>query len=265
MPYNIAAILSDPTVESKVELITYFINRLIEQKSNKEFEPEIRNFLFKKENLGYFKSYCQIGPKYALGCSVGRILSFYVRSNENSEVQITLLNELLDRIKGFQPSSNLLLKKTTTVKLFDILFEFGLPLSFLTLSANKTLRIYYIPYEHKVLNGAYFPYLNSIELYKSKEKYPEYVFMHEIGHLIAYNLTGNPEKVPESFIKFSSTYNPDYDGDLVEIFVDLFSMAAMMDTEYASENPILQEFDIEDQKEIKNYFVQLMNTIKARS
>ena len=54
------------------------------------------------------------------------------------------------------------------------------------------------------------------------------------------------------------------DGDLVEVFVDLFSGAVMMDTEYASKSPILPDFTIEECQFIRNYFVQLMGKSKYK-
>jgi hypothetical protein len=40
---------------------------------------------------------------------------------------------------------------------------------------------------------------------------------------------GMPDKVPDSFIEFNKKFNPSWRKELVEVFVDLFSMAVMMD------------------------------------
>jgi hypothetical protein len=99
-----------------------------------------------------------------------------------------------------------------------------MPKHFLRTSNWWPLRIYFIPYEHKDINGAYYPHLNTIVSYKPRKSnlIPEYIFIHEVGHLLTFNLTGNPERVPESFIEFNKKFNPSWQKVLVEIFVDLF-------------------------------------------
>lgn len=266
MAYNIIAKLSDPSIESKVELIKYLIKRAADKKSNEEFEDSISAYLSEKEKIRYLHHYCLIGPKYALGCFVGHFLYHYI-SEKDLKKQTNLLTSLLEFIKGFQPSSNVLLKKTTTVKLIETLEQFGLPQYFLRASDNRPLRIYYIPFKHKDVNAAYYPHLNFIASYKPKEEEddPAYIFVHEVGHLLTFNLTGDAGKVPGSFIEFNKKFNPKWKGDLVEVFVDLFSMAVMKDTEHASKNPFLTKFLIRSQEIIRNYFITLMGNISHRN
>jgi hypothetical protein len=202
-----------------------------------------------------------IGSKYGLGCLTGRFLYHYV-SADNSETELDLLKNLLTYVKGFRPSKGPLLKMTETVNLINIISEFGLSADFLMTQAYQPLKIYYIPYQHVNANAVFFPHLNSIASYRPKLKLaPEYIFIHEIGHLLAFKLTGDPEKLPESFLEFNKVFNPTWEGDLTEVFVDLFSMAIMMDTKYAAKNPFLTTFSLKGQKAIKDYFITLVKTI----
>jgi len=76
--------------------------------------------------------------------------------------------------------------------------------------------------------------------------------------LLAYNITGNYIKVPESFLQFNEQFNPNFKGNLVEIFADLFSIAVMIGTEYASKNPFITKLSIAKQTIIKDYFTKLI-------
>ena len=80
--------------------------------------------------------------------------------------------------------------------------------------------------------------------------------------MISYNITGEPDKVPDSFIEFNKKMNPKWQNDLIEIFVDLFSLAVMMETEFAPLNPFIPILSTKSQKLIKNYFVELVRDLK---
>ena len=262
MTYDVISRLAGPSVESKVELVSYLIHRLKRQKTNKEFSDSIQVYLSEREKFSYLSSYCMVGPKYALGCLVGHFLIHYVEEKD-IEAQKRFLTELLKFLKGFRNSKNSVLKQTTANNLLDTIDKFGMPKHFLRTFNSRPLRIYFIPYEHADVNAGYYPHLNTIVSYRPRKKdlSPEYIFVHEVGHLLTFNLTGDPDKVPESFVEFSKKYNPSWDKGLVEIFVDLFSLAVMMDTEYAGENPFIKKFSIGNQKIVRDYFIRLMENL----
>jgi hypothetical protein len=261
MAINISDKLLDTTIESKLELISYFIELAKKGKSNRQSSDLILNSINAKLNLSYYKDYEVIGPKYALGCLIGRFLYIYLKS-ENRTQQIELLTQLAGYLKELKPSSRPLLKKTTAIKLLKVIEDFGFPKSCWRLRTMQPLLIHIIPFEINNLNAAYYPYINSIASYRvgtcEEGSTPEYIFVHEVGHLLLYIITGNPEKVPDSFVTFNEKFRPNYNGDLLEIFVDLFSLAVMKDTEYAHLNPFMAVFSIDDQKLISSYFSKLV-------
>lgn len=259
MKYNITDALSNETTESKIELISYLLERAKNKKSNDIYSSEIDSYISQKEIFSD-NPYCIIGPKYALGCLTGNFLYHIVKVKE-TQTQITLLEDLLIKVKGFGPESNPLLKKTTTKKLISILTDQNINKAFLN-EYGLPLRLYYIPFAHKEVNAYYYPWLHSIGSFKPKNDCgtPEYIFMHEIGHLVAHRITGDPDKIPNSFIEFNNKFHPGFKGNLVEAFADLFAIAAMIDTEFASYRPAIEIFDSQDLKEIKNYFTTLANT-----
>lgn len=110
--------------------------------------------------------------------------------------------------------------QVTILFLYEI-EKYDIPKYFLKTSNWWPLRIHFIPYEHADVNGNTF-------------------CVHEIGHSLTFNLTGDPEKVPDSFVEFNERFNPSWQKELVEIFVDLFSMVVMMDTEYADKKSIIK-------------------------
>lgn len=265
MTYDVISRLVGPAIEPKIELVGYLMDRLKRQETNEEFGDAIHVYLSEKEKLPFLSSYCMAGPKHALGCLVGHFLYLYVEEKDISK-QKRYLGRLLKFLKGFRSSKKAVLKQTTAEKLLDTPVRFELPKYFLKTSNWRSLRIYFIPYEHKDVNGGYFPHLNTIVSYRPRKNNlsPEYIFMHEVGHLLAFNLSGDPEKVPDSFIEFNERLNPSWQKDLLEIFVDSFAMAVMTDTEYAHKNPLLKTATAGQQKIVKDYFIQVMGNLRYK-
>jgi hypothetical protein len=260
MTYNITQRLSDPTIASKVELITYLIERLQAQQSNEIFERDIQQFLEEKENVSDHH-YLLIGPEYSFGCLIGHFIASFIKV-EDLPLQMNLLEQLLVNVHGFGTSENTLLEITTAQKLIDLLTELGIDTVFRN-KENQPLRIYHIPFEHKEINAYYYPELNSIASFRNKKDdggTPEFVFMHEMGRLVAHRITDDYGDIPYSFIEFMNSFRPDGTEDLLEIFADLFSVTVMMDTEFAPTHPLLPHLSAGDLKQIREYFTQVINT-----
>ena len=70
---------------------------------------------------------------------------------------------------------------------------------------------------------------------------PEYVFLHELGHVVQIKITGDSHKVPPSFLPFAEAIFPDMTKETeAEIFADCFAMAVMYDSQFSVYDP----FDI---------------------
>lgn len=94
---------------------------------------------------------------------------------------------------------------------------------------------------HKNLNGLCRTHLcqgnqTDCEIYlfhslKHREYSPEYVFLHELGHVLNLALTGTLEIVPNSFWEFAETLFPKltlaHQKSVSEIFADCFAMGVM--------------------------------------
>ena len=222
MTYNITNHLTDPTIATKVELITYLIERLQAQQSNEIFARDIQQFLVEKENVSDHHYYL-IGRDYSLGCLIGHFIYTFIKV-EDCQVQSNLLEQLLVNLKCFGSSENSLLELTTTKKLIDILTGLGIDPVFRN-KDNQPLRIYHIPFDHKEINAYYYPELNSIASFRNKKDdggTPEFVFMHEVGRLVAHRITDDYGDIPYSFIEVMNSFRPGGTEDLLEIFADLF-------------------------------------------
>lgn len=151
MAYDIISKLSDPSSESKIELLEYLIGQTKREQSNESFKSKISSYLHTTEKVPYLATYCQIGPKYALGCLLGHFIYHYIGISDLN-TQASLLTSLLTFTKDFRPSKAALLKKTNTIKLLNTLSDWGFPDYRLRSNNNTPLRIFYIPYEHWICN-----------------------------------------------------------------------------------------------------------------
>jgi len=177
MPNNIAEKISDPTIDSKIELINYFLNKEQDDESNQADQDILFNYLIEKEKIDQANNYCIIGPKYALGCLVAHFLHLSIDNTDLKQKE--LLTELLEYVKGFQPSKSSLLNLRDVVNLIALISAFGLPETFLIArDTYMPLRVYLIPYQHQKNNAVYFPYLNSIASYRPKRSSKSRIHFH---------------------------------------------------------------------------------------
>jgi len=89
---------------------------------------------------------------------------------------------------------------------------------------------------------------------------PEYVFLHELGHILQMVLMQSDIHVPETFITFNKNVMMVdlLQGEVItiEAFADLFAVAVMYGTELNKFNPFLFSDDIMDQ--IGKFYYQLI-------
>ena len=101
MNYDLISRLADPAIESKIELVSYLVDRVEKKKTNEEFRDSIVVYLSKREKVPYLGSYCMVGPKYSLGRLVGRFLVYYIEEKDIRK-QKGYLVKLLNFLKGFE-------------------------------------------------------------------------------------------------------------------------------------------------------------------
>ena len=136
------------------------------------------------------------------------------------------------------------------------------------ISQNSTILILNFNYT-EVKNSVAFPYLGMIinsryNPNNEEDSAPEYIFMHEMGHLFHHYFVPGCESVPDSFgdvIKyaFRNDIQTLSKETLQEMYADCFSIACSYGTLYEDTNPFFKLFRREDCAYITNYFYTLIN------
>ena len=94
-------------------------------------------------------------------------------------------------------------------------------------------------------------------LYKIDEDY-SLVYLHELGHILAYYLTGSLSKVPDSF---KDRIKTDNENHYIEIFADIFAicMSDMLEINYESAyfNNIKDKINVDY---FNKYFIKLISS-----
>ena len=95
---------------------------------------------------------------------------------------------------------------------------------------------------------------------------PEYVFLHELGHVVQTVLTGSCRLIPDEFLEFNASLDvmlEQGNPDLPEIFADTFAIAAMRGTEL--NDCISQLFPHDDLSEkFENFHIKLLGEKKLK-
>ena len=115
------------------------------------------------------------------------------------------------------------------------------------ITASKTLDIININNTYRLYNSMCGISGDSasfvIYMYNMKDKAiaPEYVFLHELGHVLQFALTDSNLIVPDGFIEFNkSVLKKDLgqgNNGTVEIFADMFAISVMHGTDLCKFNP----------------------------
>lgn len=95
---------------------------------------------------------------------------------------------------------------------------------------------------------------------KDKSLAPEYVFLHELGHILQITLSGSDELVPNEFLEFHTslpTVNKLEQGnpDAAEVFADTFAISVMRGTDLRNFNPF--QFPDSLIESFENFYVTL--------
>lgn len=265
----IHSFLLDEDLSSKVELIKIFEHHFKQRESQDELRALIVDHLMTINSSHRITNFDMVrfyGPGKGLSLYVANqlLLALNVESFKNKMSVLKGLNNVLD---SFYDSKNPLLKVTKAKLLIDLLRKF-LGDHFHKITHQRFLSIYFVPYETKINNAAFDLNTNSIAVFRTKAKKtqtPEYIFVHEFGHVLHCTLFRSITEVPKSFVDFNQKMNPNFFNysklDQLEIYADLFSIAVMLDTEFANHNPFIKTMQRAHLDAIREYFIKDLSTL----
>lgn len=260
---RIETLLEETNILSKFELVKLFKQNVGNGKFADELNSLLLSYLMNSDSEQRISNFDVVrfhGPATGLSRYVANqlFLSLKVQSVANKR---SVLKELDFVLHNLYESKNPLLKITTARRLLDVVSDF-LGDHFYKITEPRFLSIYFVPHENKMNNTAFDINTNSIAVFRTKEKKtqgPEYIFLHEFGHILHCKLFKTVKKVPESFVEFNRKMNERFvtysEPEKLEIYADLFSIAVMLNTEYESLNPFIKIIQPVHFDKIKEYFV----------
>lgn len=263
MGEHVEQLLMNDDIDSKFSLVKIFNQTFVKGVSQQELDSILIDYLLNSDSDHRITNFDRIryyGPGKGLSRYVANqlFLSLQVESLEN---KMHVLKELDVVLRNLYNSKNPLLKMTQAKRLVDLISDF-LTGHFYKIIDSRFLSIYFVPFENKHNNAVFDINTNSIALFRTKEKKeqtPEYVFFHEFGHILHAKIFKSINQVPPSFMEFNNQLNPRFfefsQEDQLEIYADMFSIAAMLGTEYENYNPFIKKWDRTFTKTIKEYFV----------
>ncbi|MBH5320892.1 hypothetical protein I6N90_24190 [Paenibacillus sp. GSMTC-2017] len=266
MNEKIHELLKEGTVSSIKKLVSILIDRAGKKQSNKVFYSIFQEYLINSK-VSVSNSFVMVGPKRGLSCFVSDLLSLYVTVSAYDE-QSELLKNLLQDIDDLKDSLRPMLKMTIARKLLQILEQYGANHFFAYNHNGIPLRFYFVPYGNKTMNAGYFPHLHLVVIYKNEldsHANSEYIFMHELGHVVQLYMTKSLLIVPDSFKEATTRmFKPCSDEVLAEVFADCFTIAVMKGTFFEVKNPFCTIFLPEHQIRIKEYFLSVFTGQQQR-
>jgi len=162
---------------------------------------------------------------------IGMILfSSAVEGRNNKEDTETAYQVLLNDIKNYKETDEKPLNHETIEELIGVYENFDKKRRIAYNQYDKPLTIFTVDFESDLGNSVYHPTSNIILLNtippekQAKVGSAEYIFMHELGHVLQYKITGNDFKTPQSFKDTIAKYifSEAPEEVLPEIFADCF-------------------------------------------
>jgi hypothetical protein len=269
---RISQLLIENDLSSKHELIKLFKSHL-ELGSQDELHSLLMNYSMTNDaaqRISNFDTVRLYGPRSGLSRYVANqlLLSLNVQSAKN---KISVLKQLDIALNNLYRSKNPLLKLTKAKLVIDLLQNF-FGVHFHKIVYHRFLSIYFVPFENKRNNAAFDINTNSIAVFRTKEKKtqtPEYILLHEFGHVLHCSVFKTIKEVPKSFVDFNQKMNANFFNyskeDQLEIYADLFSIAVMLDTEFEDYNPFIKTMKRQHTDKIKEYFLKELSTLDTQS
>ncbi len=267
---SINELLLDTDLLSKLELVKVFKRHFEARAGQGELRSIVIDYLMDSDDDLRISNFDQVrfyGPSSGLSRYVANqlLLSLNVSSIKN---KIWVIDQLNVSLKNLYDSKNPLLKTTKARLLIELLEQF-LGDHFQRITNHRFLAIYFVPFENKQSNAAFDINTNSIAVFRTKRKKtqkPEYIFLHEFGHIIHCTLFKTTKEVPNSFIEFNKQMNPKFfeysREDQLEIYADLFSIAVMLDSEFEDHNPFIKTMKRVHTEKIREYFLTELSKVR---
>jgi hypothetical protein len=265
---KISRLLQANDLTSKLDLVKAFKNQL-DIGTSHELRPALTEYVIKndaKQRISNFDMVRLYGPGSGLPRYVANQLLLFLNI-KTVEDKITVLEQLETTLTNMYESRNPLLKITKARLVIDLLQNF-LGDHFQKLTHKRFLSIYFVPYESNINNAAFDINTNSIVVFRTKEKdtqTPEYIFLHEFGHLLHSTIFQTIKEVPKSFVEFNEKMNPTFSNyskeDQLEIYADFFSIAVMLDSDFEDHNPFIKTMQRVHLDAIKEYFIKDLSSL----
>lgn len=267
---SINELLLNPDLRSKLELAKVFKRHFQARAGQDELRSIVIDYLMDSDADLRISNFDQVkfyGPGSGLSRYVANqlLLSLNVSSIKN---RIWVIDQLNVSLNNLYDSKNPLLKTTKARSLIELLEQF-LGDQFHRITNHRFLSIYFVPFENKQSNAAFDINTNSIAVFRTKEKQtqkPEYIFLHEFGHIVHSILFETTKEVPNSFFEFNKQMNPKFfeysRKDQLEIYADLFSIAVMLDSEFEGHNPFIKTMKGVHTDKIREYCLTELSKVR---
>ncbi len=209
------------------------------------------------------KQFCILGPKWGLSFYIASVLR--LASNVKDATHCSkYLADVIAEVSEYTKSPLPLITKNQIEAMLELVEAIGAAKIIAFNPYGHPFRVVQIPFKREY-NSVYDATLNLVlcsRVDKETGKDPQYVFLHEVGHALQFGITKDIHKVPISFKPvFELVYGNKFDNvvpvNMVEVFADSFSIAAVYGTQYCSITPFHTMFFTIHQAMLAVYFRML--------
>jgi len=271
--YYILELLETGTLNSLAELIDLMIYANQKNVNVDVLKGAILEFISDNDYLN-LPPFSHIQGSNTLSLFVARyigmiLFSSAVKGRNDREDTETAYHVLLNDIKNYKETDEKPLSHETIKELISVYENFDKKRKIAYNQYDKPLTIFTVDFESDLGNSVYHPTSNIILLNtippekQAKVGSAEYIFIHELGHVLQCKITENDFKTPQSFkdtvVKYIFPEAPD--KILPEIFADCFSIALMNGAKFEDKNPFIEPFGEVGVEMIETYFKRLIEEI----
>jgi len=269
----------DKCIDSLEELKNLVKNAENKKKLIKEASETFNQFLlmrfstFLTQSEGRHKNYKYISPDESIGVLVSSLMA---RVGQDVSYFSIMVDAVLLQLKGYvssYPGCGELISEETVDSIMNLPVAMGTSLLLSRKGFIKILNLDYmcnyssapLSYMGMVLDlRSMGIIINSRSNPQSGNKnYPDYLFMHELGHLFNMYLSKGTNEIPSSF---KAVINNAFEkekrniplGSLSEVFADCFTIACANKTKYEKTNPFIPLFKHKNCECIATYMIALV-------